>query len=608
MKKNSIYIFLALTAAIGLFSCIDLDMPSDGRLTLKEIFNNYQRTKNYRERCREYIPQVGFNYGNNDTPLASFCDEAHDASDNVPGSVYEWYNGRTSSVSNPLINGYGDGSPWIRYFTGIRKCNTFLQCMGDPSIATYDFNEDEKNGWIAEVRVMRAYYYLQLIKRYGGVPLIDTPYEVTHDFSNDKRASFEECADFIIAECDAALATKLTEGQAIGFRWMIFNNERGCVSRGFACAVKSQTALYAASPLWYASGSKYTWEKVAAITKETLDLCLSNGFQLYDTPVAPDVAQNPYAYYFIQRSDPSRSADKETIYETTTWRTNVWSRAGTPITEGMSKAGAGPSQELVDSYEMQATGEMPILGYSDANHLQPIINPASGYDPANPYEGRDPRFYASIYYNEAPRSLTADIPVETFVDGNCGISDRVTDIRFTRTGYYLRKFNNYRSNPNIDADGYMKIFRLGELYLNFAEASYQANGADIQVASTVGGQALSAREAVNIVRARADMPPLPAGLSHDDFEKRYRNERRVELAFEEHRFFDVRRWKILNDTDDFVTAMRITKDEIGNYTYTRIKLAGRGTNTDKYLMYPLDLSEVAKLNKATGDDWQNPGW
>jgi hypothetical protein len=410
---------------------------------------------------------------------------------------------------------------------------------------------------------------------------------------------------------------------------------------------------------------------------------------------------------------------------------------------------------------MQATGELPFTGYSDANHLNPTINTASGYNANNPYVGRDPRFYASIYYNNAPRSLTtgniakdiyplditpennmtitqgdgfvtltatgpdpsvntttlgrplsvgthrlvsfeykspmsvndgeffycvagfpqggvesgwnipipaasewtrfeydlttaintwgfgvnsdggvapenhffrfdptngatyemsirnfqvevftpppASAPVETFVDGNCGISDRVTDIRFTRTGYYLRKFNNYRSNATVDEDGLMKIFRLGELYLNFAEAAYQAFGPDASVPSTVAGAPLSAREAVNTVRARAEMPPLATGLTKDNFEKRYRNERRVELAFEEHRFFDVRRWKILNETDKFVTGMRITKSG-ANYTYTRFKLPERGTHTDKYLMYPISQSEVAKMEEVTGNIWQNPGW
>ena len=500
--------------------------------------------------------------------------------------------------------------PWSHYFEGIRRCNTFLLCIDDPEMATYAFNEVEKNGWIAEVRVARAFYYLQLIKRYGGVPLIETPYETNHDFSTDKRSSFEECADFIIAECDKALATAESEGQSVGFRWQINDNERGKLTRAFACAVKSQTALYAASPLWNDNGAgKYTWEKATEITKETLDLCLKHGFELYSQAPDPTIAQNAYAYYFITRSDPSRSWDKETIYETTSWRTNVWKFAGTPITSGMEKAGAGPSQELIDSYEM-IDGTQPILGYSDAEHLQPILNTASSYDPKNPYANRDPRFYASIYHNGSIRYLdqpTGDV-VETYVGGNCGISDNVTDIRYTRTGYYMRKFNNFKSGIGQDADGLMRIFRLGELYLNFAEAAYQAVGPDVQVASKVGAEALSARDAVNKIRTRAGMPVLSAGMSKDAFEKRYRNERRVELAFEEHRFFDVRRWKILSETDNFVTGMKIVKEDDGTFTYNRIKLASRGTNTDKYLLYPIKQTEVAKMLKHTGTNWQNPGW
>ena len=336
---------------------------------------------------------------------------------------------------------------------------------------------------------------------------------------------------------------------------------------------------------------------------------MQHGFELYSQAPDPAIAQNAYAYYFITRSDPSRSWDRETIYETTSWRSNVWKFAGTPITNGMEKAGAGPSQELVDSYEM-IDGTQPILGYSDAEHLRPILNTASSYDPKNPYANRDPRFYASVYYNGAIRYLdqpNGDV-VETYVGGNCGISDKVTDIRYTRTGYYMRKFNNFKSGIGQDADGLMRIFRLAELYLNFAEAAYQAVGPDGQVVSKVGAEALSARDAVNKIRVRAGIPALSSGMSKDSFEKRYRNERRVELAFEEHRFFDVRRWKILNETDDFVTGMKIVKEEDGTFTYNRIKLASRGTNSEKYLLYPIKQTEVAKMLKHTGANWQNPGW
>jgi len=154
----------------------------------------------------------------------------------------------------------------------------------------------------------------------------------------------------------------------------------------------------------------------------------------------------------------------------------------------------------------------------------------------------------------------------------------------------------------------MKVFRLAELYLNFAEAAANTSGPETAVAGKASGAAaLSAREAVNKVRARAEMPPLPSGLSAEEFQLRYRNERRIELAFEEHRFFDVRRWKILNETDQFVTGMRIIKEN-GNYSYNRFKLHERGTNSEKYLIFPISLSEVSKMESFTGENWQNPGW
>lgn len=601
MKKN-IIICLMTVSLVGVNSCADLDLPSDGRLTLKEIFDSYHRTKNYYNSCKAYFPQVGFMYGG-PTLLASFSDEAHDASDGISGAVNNWYNIRTSPTNNPVTGSYS----WAHYFQGIRKCNSFLASIQDPNLATAIIDEVEKNGWIGEIYTLRAYLYLQLIKRWGGVPILDIPYEVTHDFSKDRRATFEECVDFIIADCDAALAFPDTGQPNTGFRWYIADHETNVLTRAFAYAVKSQAALYAASPLWHTQGSKYTWARVTDITKEALDQCLTHGFELFNITAPNNVAQNAYAHYFINDSDPSRSVDKETIYESSS-RTNVWANAGTPITNGSVKAGAGPSQEMIDAYCMHATGEMPILGYADSQHLQPIINPASGYDPSNPYEGRDPRFYASIYYNNSPRTLPNGTPVQTFVGGNCGISSDITQTKYTRTGYYLRKFNDHRSNVNLNRDGKLKIFRLGELYLNFAEAASNAVGYNVAVEGKASGAvALSARQAVNIVRARAEMPPIPTGLSNEEFQIRYRNERRVELAFEEHRFFDVRRWKILNETDEFVTGMSITK-EGDKYVYNRVKLQDRGTNTDKYLMFPIDFYEVTKMESLTGENWQNPGW
>ena len=253
MKKIA-KLFTAIAVVFTAFSCADLDIDNDGRVAMQDIFGRYERTVSYYSNCINYMPKVSLDYGTSVMPfLASFCDEAHDASDAQSGIVSDWYKGYTTPEYNPMTSYCMD--PWSHYFEGIRRCNTFLININDPKVATYHFDVVEKNGWIAQVRVARAFYYLQLVKLYGGVPLMDTPYEVTHDFSSDRRATFEECADFIISECEEALKTAESEGSTVGFRWQIDDGQRGQLTRAVAYAIESETALYAASPLFNGGGN-----------------------------------------------------------------------------------------------------------------------------------------------------------------------------------------------------------------------------------------------------------------------------------------------------------------------------------------------------------------
>jgi starch-binding outer membrane protein, SusD/RagB family len=581
-------IFLATISLGMLLSCEEqLDLPTDGRITMDQVFSDYNRTRGYLNSCYGYLPEPYMD-------RASFSDEAQDADDVTPGSRYNiWYGDNITSTTFPIHS--VDGSPWGRLFEGIRKCNVFIENIKTAPVYA---SEAEKAAWTAQAHTLRALYYLQLIKRYGGVPIFDKPLAIDHDFSKDRRATFSQVVTFILEDCDKALA--IPAGRD-GFSWDVYDNQYGIMSRAVAYAIKSQAVTYAASPLW-ADGT-YTWQTATAITAEALAQCLANGYKLFDVEPAADIAPNPYALYFFTGSNDQRSVDKETIYHGGD-QMQVWKMAGMPTTPGMEKAGPSPTQDLVDSYEM-ANGQAPITGYADASKLVAVVNEASGYDPARPYEGRDPRFYASIYYNGAVRYLNqpAGKKVETFEGGTEEIS--ATDRKHTRTGYYLRKFNNYKSAQNNEGDGAIRLFRLAELYLNFAEAAYQSVGPDVTVQA--GNFSMSAREAVSAVRQRAGMPAFPTGLSKEDFEKKYRNERRIELAFEEHRFFDVRRWKILDQTDKFVTGMRITKDGTA-LTYNRFKFPDRNTSSEKYLMYPIDQAEVNKIIGLSGENWQNPGW
>jgi starch-binding outer membrane protein, SusD/RagB family len=584
MKKYKL--LTAIVATCFLFACNkQLDLPTDGRITIDQVFSDYNRTRGYLNSCYGFCPAPYMD-------RASFTDEAQDGDDVTPGSRYSnWYGGNITSLTYSSYS--ADGSPWGSLYTGIRKCNVFLESI---KTATVYASEAEKGTWIAQALTLRALYYLQLIKRYGGVPIFDKPLEINHDFASDKRATFSEVVKFILADCDKALAIQ------DGLSWNVFDNQYGIMTRAVAYAIKSQSVTYAASPLW--SDGTYTWAMATDINKEALSQCLLNGgYKLFDVVPATNIAQNPYALYFFTSSNDQRAVDKETIYQSGA-QMQIWKYAGMPTNSGMEKSGPCPTQDLVDSYEM-ANGEAPITGYSDANKLVPIVNSLSGYDQANPYNGRDPRFYASIYYNGSVRFL--DQPTGKLVESFIGGTDEISDInrKNTRTGYYLRKYNNYKSKLNNDADGAVRLFRLAELYLNFAESAYQSAGPDVAITAT--GFSMSARDAVSAVRARVGMPAFPIGMSKDAFEKKYRNERRIELAFEEHRFFDVRRWKILDQTDKFVTGMRITKTG-SVLNYNRFKFPDRNCSSTKYLMYPIDQSEVDKIIGLSGVNWQNPGW
>ncbi|SDC18427.1 RagB/SusD family nutrient uptake outer membrane protein [Niabella drilacis] len=565
-----------------------LELPPDGRLTsLEQVFSDKNRAMGYLNSCYGYCPAPSME-------RASYTDEAQDADDITSGSKYSiWYKG---AITAAIYGSYSkDGQPWAQLFQGINKCNTFLTQI---KTATAIVSDEIKAGWVAQAHTLRALYYWQLAKRYGGVPVFREPLGLNHDFSKDARAKFSDVVKFILADCDSALAAPNTGD---GFPWTLKEQQFGIMTRAVPYAIKSEAVTYAASPLW--NDGTFTWADATAINVDALTQCLLNDYKLFNKTPEPGTAQNPYALYFITSSNDQRAVDKETILQVG-GQMQLWKYAGMPSTPKMSKAGPCPTQDLVDAYEM-ANGEAPITGYSDAAHLNPIVNPASGYDPVNPYDGRDPRFYASIYYNGAVRRLNdpGGYKVQTYVGGTDGISDN--NNRYTRTGYYTRKFNNSQSGEGNEADGAIRLFRLAEIYLNFAESANQSVGPDVPVAAN--GLSGSARDVINAVRKRAGMPNFPAGMSKEAFEKKYRNERRVELAFEEHRFFDVRRWKVLDQTDPFVTGMRIANTN-GVLSYTRFKLPNRGAATDKYLMYPIEKGEVDKILGLSGVNWQNPGW
>jgi len=566
--------FLALSACSRDF----LDITPDGRTTLEEIFQDEKRTEAYLNRVYGSIPSYFWKYGFFDF-LAPFSDEAYAYS----GAALGWAAGMLTPTINPLHTPQERGKGvyhWGTFWAGIRDANVFLANVETANIPS-PTNRERFRG---EARLLRAFYFWELIKEYGPMPIVTEPFANDYDYTTLTRPTFEECVNFIASECDIVIGNSNLPMR------ITTEAERGRFTRAVAYAIKSQALLYNASPLWNPGNDKGRWTRAAEAAKQGVDALTAQGYALV----------GDYSNYFLSKTDISSApGDRETIYEVHEPQIDpVFSIINSiPSKPGMFKVGATPTQELVDSYEMQATGEPVILGYQDEEHTQPIYNPASGYDPANPYVGRDPRFYATVWYNGAAYdNIGGEIHLmETYVGGADQLLVAPLGWAFTRTGYYLRKFIDPKLQSGQPEDTRWKKYRLAELYLNLAEAENEANGPT--------GLAYSA---INTVRSRVHMPDLPQNLTQEQFRQRVRNERRVELAFEEQRFWDVRRWKILDQTDKLVTGMEITKEADHSFSYKRFVTEYRALWADKNLLMPIPLTDASIIPDF--DLHQNPGY
>jgi starch-binding outer membrane protein, SusD/RagB family len=584
MKK--IFHKVILIAFIGLpLACgkDPLDITPDGRISLDDVFKDEKLTEAYLNTAYNNIPSY-FNAYHFWSFIAGISDEAKDSDSGVEGNVLStnWNPGNLSPTSNPLEitaqAGVVGNNRYNTYWKGIREANIFLENVNTANIPS----EKNKNRFTAEAKLLRAFYYFELIKQFGPMPITDKPFTPTTDYTKLVRPTFQANVDFIVKDCNEGINTpdlpiRITE-----------ESERGRFTRAVAHAIKSQALLYNASPLWNPSNDIAKWAAAAKATKEALDELTANGnYVLYPN----------YGEYFELTSDISANPkDRETIFE------RPGSPSGTSFTtlntiprKSGFKAGSCPSQELVDSYGMVSTGEPAILGYSDEDHLQPILNPGSGYNPANPYVGRDPRMAATVWFNGAlyDNVATRIVPIESFVGGLDGLIRN--NRKHTHTGYYLRKFINPKTQLGVAQPSRWKKFHLAELYLNYAEAENEAAGPNDNVYN-----------ALNTIRKRAGMPNMKTGLSKEVMRDRIRNERQVELAIEEHRFYDVRRWKILDKTDKVVTGMEITKLTNGTFTYKRFVSERRNAWSDKFRIFPLPQGEVNNIPDFNLN--QNPGW
>lgn len=539
----------ALCAGAILASCDFLAFDESIGKTHDEVYSTFDNQKSVVANVYSYLPQ---DFGVMDNALRE------SATDNA---VYVW---NTSSVYKIYDNKWASTNTvddvWGNMYKGIRAANSFLENYDEDLLRRLSLNEDYKEEmeqyrmYPYEVRALRAFYYFELAKRYGDVPLVKRTLDAD-EVNSLTRTPFAEVISFIEDEC-----TEVARELPVSHR--DFYEETGRVTKGMALALRSRALLYAASPLHNPYGDPDLWRKAAAAAHDVIAM---NAYYL------PNIDEDPL---YDENGANEVLNSPQLIFERRNGDSNSFELNNLPIGFEGAQSGNTPTQNLVDAFEM-ATGEP--FSWDNPEHA------------AAPYENRDPRFYKTVVYHGS------EIMGET-VDVSEGGKNGLPQEGATETGYYLRKYINESisldpNNPSSKAHHFI-IFRYAEILLNYAEAAAELVGPD----AVPEGCTLTAREAMNQVRAAAGMPGVED--TGDAFKARVRNERRVELAFEDHRFWDIRRWKIGDVVKD-VYGVKVS----ASGEYTRYLVRNRIWD-DKMYLYPISKSEINK-NPGLG---QNQGW
>jgi hypothetical protein len=417
-----------------------------------------------------------------------------------------------------------------------------------------------KTGVIAEMKFLRAYIYANLIWRYGGVPIITNVFGLHDDFKVT-RSSYDDCVKFIDSELDAAAASLPPNQPA---------SEEGRASGNACLALKARVLLYNASLLNNPNHDNAKWQAAA----DASAALLKAGYSLnpdYQGTFLTDNNEIIFARYFTQANS-----------------TNFLLEEGRNGSNGWGSQ--NPSQNQVNAYEMAATGKLPYIEQPDGSLA---LNPGSGYDPNNPYVGRDPRLDASILHDG---SVWQGRVTETFDGGQDSPGSSIQPWNASLTSYYYKKGvveSIPPSGSTLKPTNPWIFFRYAEVLLNYAEAEFELGHEDV------------ARQYINMVRSRPSVNMPPVTDAGEALRTRIQNERRVEFAFEGLRFFDVRRWKIADVTGNIpILRMHIIKQADGSKTYQIQTLEKRSFLPQHYLV-PIPRSEV---DKSKGSLSQNPGY
>ncbi|KAA8486690.1 putative outer membrane starch-binding protein [Arcticibacter tournemirensis] len=637
MKK--IYIVLGMLSLILSTSCKKyLDQVPTDRLSMEKIFETRESTRQYLASVYTYIPdeynqrqlqegEIFKTYG----PWTAASDEAE----------YTWtfvlshlWNNNTITATEGFI-----GRRWKSWYTGIHTATKFITYA--PSCP--ELSETTKNQWIAEARALRAIYYFYLVRAYGPVPVIgdvisqDTPLGELQI----PRSTSDECFDYIISELRRAVNEGLVEH--VSQEGNPSSEGYGRIDRTVARAFIIEAMMFRASPLFNGGNQQYAGLTNPDGTK--LFPTLSDADKKARWKAAADEAASFIAdyvprFYDLQREytngvlDPYlsyRAATRGAYTKLSSYTELIFYRIGTssgtmqydrtPNHKGVNndyKGGGalGATQEMVDAYFM-ANGQLPVTGY-ESDGKTPVINAASGYSetgkisadykdpvsgrvlaPSNTsrmYYNREPRFYAGITFSGQKWLYDKDGAIYTDMtySGNAGKLQGVND--FSKTGYVVRK--SAPEGPRGTEDRVCILLRLAQVYLNYVEALNESDPSNPDILKYL-----------NLIRERAGIPKygtganaLPVPAAGQEMAKAIMAERRVELAFENSRFFDVRRWGTAEQNQNkAIYGMNVEAD--GDNFYKRTKVEDRVFDKRQYF-FPIPQSEI-DIDKALV---QNPGY
>lgn len=601
--KKIINIAMVALLVTGFTSCKKyLDQVPDDRLTLEETFATRGTIEKFLNNVYSNIPNEWGQRNPGGDENAGIWTGASDEGEFLWGFVQ----------SNNYNIGSWDGNSgfvgdfWRNYYRGIRNATTFMQNVTGTAI---DMTPALATQYTAEARALRAMFYFYLMRNFGPVILMGDevlPPDAPLDQIVLPRSSFDECVDYVVAELDAAM-TNLP---------VAYNNlNYGRITKGIASAFKAQTLLLAASPLFngntdYAGlvnrdgkvliNQTYDpgkWTRAATAYKDFLTQFYPSTYDLFRV-----VTNGQIDGYLSTRDVFLNDWNKEVIlarpgaslsgrqYEMTPYHANY-------PREVKGSGGLGATQRQVDAFFM-ANGkpiEDPTSGYVSSGYSDFQLP----YDDQqrsiyNQWVNREPRFYTNITFDGSVwlNKNNGVIVTELWNNGNSGRATGGGD--YSPTGYIVRKAMGL---GNWDVGGRALIlYRLANVFLDYAEALNEADPSNPE-----------ALQYVNLIRERAGIPQygsadLPAPAGQDAMRTAIRRERQVELAFENVRFFDTRRWKIATTTDNGpMMGLNINSNLPGFLTPTPFETR---VFSQRHYLWPIPFADVNINNLLV----QNPGW